>query len=62
LNRKHQIDPDIWRIWKSRITAALAKPSFQQALSIVKPEAKFGPDFESFVDQCIHYPQSRLIA
>jgi hypothetical protein len=62
LARKHEIDPDIWRIWRSGITAALAKPAFQQAWSIVKPDAKFGPDFEGFVDQCIHYPQSRLAA
>jgi hypothetical protein len=62
LNRKHQIDPDIWCIWKDGITRALSKPAFQQAWGIVKCEAKFGPDFEGFVDQCIHYPQSRLAA
>jgi hypothetical protein len=60
--RKHQIDPDIWRIWKGGITTMLAKPAFQQAWAIIKSEAKFGPDFESFVDQCINYPTSRLAA
>src|SRR5262245_17689731 len=62
LNRRHQIDADIWRIWKDGITKALSKPAFQEAWSIVQAEAKFGPDFESFVDQCINYPESRLIA
>jgi hypothetical protein len=62
LARQHEIDPDIWRIWKSGITAALSKPAFQQAWSIIKRDAKFGADFEGFVDQCIHYPQSRLAA
>jgi hypothetical protein len=62
LPRKHQIDPDIWCIWKDGITRALSKPAFQQAWAIVKSEAKFGPAFESFVDQCMHYPQSRLVA
>jgi hypothetical protein len=60
LNRKHQIDADIWCIWKDGITRALSKPAFQQAWCIVKNEAAFGPDFESFVDQCINYPGSRF--
>lgn len=62
LASKHEIDPDIWRIWKNAITAALSKPAFQQAWSIIRSEAKFGPDFEGFVDQCINYPGSRLAA
>lgn len=62
LNRKNQIDADIWCIWKDGITRALSKPAFQQAWVLVKAEAKFGPDFEGFVDQCMHYPGSRLIA
>jgi hypothetical protein len=62
LARRHQIDPDIWRIWKGGITATLAKPAFQQAWSIIKSDTKLDPDFEGFVDQCIHYPWSRLAA
>jgi hypothetical protein len=62
LNRRHQIDADIWSIWKDGITKALSKPAFQQAWTLVQAEAKFGADFESFVDQCINYPGSRLIA
>ncbi|MFZ1102737.1 MAG: hypothetical protein WAN86_07855 [Hyphomicrobiaceae bacterium] len=59
LARQHEIDPDIWR---GGITAALSMPAFQQAWSIVKGDARFGADFEGFVDQCMHYPGSRLMA
>jgi hypothetical protein len=62
LNRKRLMDPDIWRIWKGGITATLAKPGFQQAWSIIKSDTELDPDFEGFVDQCIHYPWSRLAA
>jgi hypothetical protein len=62
LARQRQIHPDIWRMWKSRITATLAKPAFQQAWDIIKADARFEPDFAGFVDQCIHYPGSRLAA
>jgi hypothetical protein len=62
LARRRQIDPDIWGIWRRGITAALAKPAFQQAWAIIRPDARFGPDFEGFVDQCMHYPDSRLTA
>ena len=62
LARRRQIDPDIWRIWKGGITATLAKPAFQQAWSIIKSDSKLDPEFEGFVDQCIHYPSSRLAA
>ena len=62
LARQRQIDPDIWRIWKRGITATLAKPAFQQAWAIIKSDTNLDPDFEGFVDQCIHYPWSRLTA
>ena len=62
LARQHEIDPDIWRIWRGGITAALSMPAFQQAWSIIKGDARFGADFEGFVDQCMHYPGSRLAA
>jgi len=62
LARQREIDADIWRIWRSGITAALSKPAFQQAWAIVKRDARFGADFEGFVDQCINYPGSRLAA
>jgi hypothetical protein len=62
LARQHQIDPDIWRIWKGGITAMLAKPAFQQAWAIIKSDTRLDPDFEGFVDQCINYPWSRLAA
>lgn len=62
LASQHEIDPDIWRIWRGGITAALSKPAFQQAWCIIKGDSRFGADFEGFVDQCINYPQSRLAA
>jgi hypothetical protein len=62
LAHQREIDPDIWRIWKGGITAALSKPAFQQAWAIIKGDARFGADFEGFVDQCINYPGSRLLA
>lgn len=62
LARRRQIDPDIWGIWRRGITAALAKPAFQQAWAIIRPGAGFGADFEGFVDTCMHYPDSRLAA
>lgn len=40
----------------------VSKPALPAGLGLVKSEANFVPDFEGFVDQCIDYPQSRLIA
>jgi len=56
LNGRGLIDGRIWDAWEDGMRAAMSKPAFRQAWSIIRTDTSFGREFEAFLDG-LHRPR-----